>query len=275
MWNQLKVTFFCLVGGKVKFFAVLEDDDRLYYKEFSKLETEVDISQKYVEKPLQKPRTEKFIVEPHIAPMKPTPVVCRNETGHCSCSKKSTALESCKMNSSCEKNQQCSEPKVEKTKEAKTSHHDVCYTVVPTIGENVITTPSTILTTEQEEKLYISVDSYTDNTVVESRSIQTFKDEENCCCSTQTDVVGSSETALSPHITLDSSGSKKRTYSILTGQMQKEENAALDKEAAKLNVRKLKSAKPSKAEPICNLAVKSGSSAGPQLTATKQKNKDK
>lgn len=220
---------------------------------------------------------EEFNTEPHLVAPKPDSIVCRSETGQCSCAKRrATALETCNINKPCDEHI-CSEPKLVEveTKKEKSANDGVCYPVPPIPAENTRFSPSTILVTEQEDKLYISVDTHTDNTVVESKSIQTFKDEQSCCCSTQT-VAATVESSLDgkpipPIIKPVGSSSKKRTYSILTGQRKTEEDAVVDKEAAKLNVGKYKSTKCSKREPIINLIGKPSSSAGSPLTEVTKK----
>lgn len=258
--------------------ALSEDDDRLYYKEYSQMEATLpETHPPFVEistyKPSRSSCSEHLLAEPHVMAKKSKPVVCRNETGQCCCAQqRAAALETCSKDS-CGQKQTCG-----KTSGRPPPEEVVCRTVSPAASsENPVTTPSTTYTVDKEEKLYISVDTHTDNTVVESRSIQTLKDEANSCCGTQTYTVtpsGSknfenSEPTSSATVRRASAGTK-RTYSILSGQRKSDENAAVDKETAKVNVAKTKSAKPAKCAPQCEVA-KSLSSSSARLTAVVKK----
>lgn len=114
---------------------------------------------------------------------------------------------------------------------------------------------------DDSEKLYVSVDTHTDNTVVESKSAQTQKDKENSCCSTQTDNAKSSNesfhsgksisgTTNSTSRKLSNDSNKRRTYSILTGQRKSDDNATIDKNTDGNN--RLKSTKSPKCDSVCD-----------------------
>lgn len=201
-----------------------DDDARLYYRDnFRSLAIDshppfVEISSFRSPKP-SLIRT--LITEPDLVQSAPHPSGCRNEMGCCSCaSRRAEALGNQRKEqapASC-----CSPappPKVANApKEVKTCEPPPCP----------VTKSTCHAVSEDQESLYISVDTHTDASVVESKSIQTTE-KPNTCCATQTSNSRSSTESFHsaksvPQTPVKKSCGGKRMYPILNGRRKSEED---------------------------------------------------
>lgn len=124
---------------------------------------------------------------------------------------------------------------------------------------------------ETIEKLYVSVDTHTDSTVVESRAMQTLKDDQKapCCSATQTQPSSidsfhsAKSTPASPTpIRKTSYNDKKRTYSITSQRLSDDAIVEIDKPSNdRVRYRSTKS-------PKCETSCEPGRPCSPPANAT-------
>lgn len=198
-------------------------------------------SQSNIMSPLSVPLSQPLspIIEPNITKPELSPVICRDALGQCTCAKRRAASqEVCKM-AKCDDKQGCVEAEVKLSLPEETNLYLVPSDPDVTDAPKEFEIPSRSGCTEECERLYISVDTHTDNTIVDNKGIQTQKQDTQTTSATETKEAETTNTNSSQSVEAAEAGSppippsrtkknaKKRTYPILTGQRKNEEPSVI------------------------------------------------
>lgn len=223
-----------------------------------------------------------LITEPHFITATPDPSACRNETGQCSCARKRAAALGAKEAAKCT----CARKRaaalgVYKTEEPSEVEMKYEETKPAAPSQPIPPKPAPRpVEMEADEKLYVSVDTHTDNTVVETKSMQTVEEQKKSCCGAetqtptpQTESVHSEKTAPVPSKKTSNVDNKKRTYPILNGRRKSDEDGVVEIDTTGSNAVRYKVNKNQKNETSCGSGKSCQPSSSSQIVVNPRKSK--